>query len=420
MPKPILTNTRKVDTQWVFTLFGTAVGAGLLYLPVQAGDSGFWALVTVMIFALPMSYYSHKNMANIVIGSKDGGIADVFTHNLGKVFGLVCVAIYFFAIFLNMPMYSIGLNNELSNFLLKYNFTNSNLSQNIWFSFGILTILLSIVSLGIRLILRFMQFIVVLLIILVLTLIVYIIPYWNGEFITHRHFEIVSYIKGVLMVLPILVLSMNHSPVISSLVIFYRDNIKLQDNEEKTKVYKILQINAYVLFIFVLLFITSCLLSTTVEDLNRASLNNLSIVTLIDEQHPSLFLSILAPMIVFTAIISSFIGCYIGSKEALRYLFKNFFKNICNIQVKDQYISMLSIFLIFMVLWICTICNFKILNIIGILVAPSVAFLLYILPVIVIYKNVKCKQYRRVALDSILVIMGLVIIFGYVIGLLIK
>ncbi len=99
MPKPILTNTRKVDTQWVFTLFGTAVGAGLLYLPVQAGDSGFWALVTVMIFALPMSYYSHKNMANIVIGSKDGGIADVFTHNLGKVFGLVCVAIYFFAIF---------------------------------------------------------------------------------------------------------------------------------------------------------------------------------------------------------------------------------------------------------------------------------------------------------------------------------
>ena len=99
MQLPIYTNTRKVDTQWVFTLFGTAVGAGLLYLPVQAGNSGFWALLTVMIFALPLSYYSHKNMANIVIGSEDGGIADVFTDNLGKFFGLVCVAIYFFAIF---------------------------------------------------------------------------------------------------------------------------------------------------------------------------------------------------------------------------------------------------------------------------------------------------------------------------------
>ena len=359
-------------------------------------------------------------MANIVIGSEDAGIADVFTHSLGKFFGLICVAIYFFAIFLNMPMYSIGLNNELGNFLLKYNFTDSNLSQNIWFSFSILAVLLTIVSLGIRLILRFMQFIVVLLILLVLTLIIYIIPYWSGDFISQRHFELTSYIKGVLMVLPILVLSMNHSPVISSLVIFYRDNIKLQDNEEKTKVYKILQINAYVLFIFVLLFITSCLLSTTVADLDIASANNLSIVTLIEQQHPSFLLSILAPMIVFTAIISSFIGCYIGSKEALRYLLKSFFKNVCNMQVKDQYIGMLSISLIFIVLWVCSICNFKILDIIGILVAPAVAFLLYILPVIVIYKNVKCKQYRRVALDSTLVIMGLVIIFGYVIGLLIK
>ncbi len=141
------------------------------------------------------------------------------------------------------------------------------------------------------------------------------------------------------------------------------------------------------------LFITSCLISTTVADLDRASLNNLSIVTLINEQYTSIVLSILAPMIVFNAIMSSFIGCYIGSKEALRYLFRNFFKNICHIQVKDQYISMLSIYQIFIVLRLCTICNFKILNIIGILVAPAVAFLLYILPVIVIYK---CKQYRRV------------------------
>ena len=101
-------------------------------------------------------------------------------------------------------------------------------------------------------------------------------------------------------------------------------------------------------------------------------------------------------------------------------MFKNFFKNVFNLQVKDQYISMMSIFLIFIVLWLCTICNFKILDIIGILVDPAVVFLLYILPIIVIYKNIKYKQYHKVVLDSILVIMGLVIIFGYMLGLLIK
>ena len=413
-------NSKKIDLQWIFTLFGTAIGAGLLYLPVQAGDSGFWALLTVMIFALPLTYYSHKNMANIVISSEDGGITDVFTHNLGKFFGLICVILYFFAIFLNMPMYSIGLNNELSNFLLNYNLTQTNLSTNIWFSFSILMTLLAIVSLGINIILKFMQFIVVFLITLVVILSIYIIPYWNHSFITDSNFELTQCIIGILMVLPILILSMNHSPVISSLVVFYKNYVKANNNEEKIKIYKILKINALILFIFVLLFVTSCLLSTTATDLARANDNNLSIVTLIQEQHHSTILDILAPMIVFTAIISSFIGCYIGSKEALKYLFKYFFRNVCNKKISESVLNKICIGLIFIVLWICTICNFKILNIIGILVAPTVAFLLYILPVIIIYKNIKCKAYRRVILDSTLFIMGLIIIFGYVIGLLIK
>ncbi|ASG68479.1 serine transporter [Francisella halioticida] len=413
-------NSKKVDSQWVFTLFGTAIGAGLLYLPVQAGDSGFWALLTVMIFALPLTYYSHRNMANIVIISENDGITGVFTHNLGKFFGLTCVIIYFFAIFLNMPMYSIGLNNELSNFLLNHNITDIDLSANIWFSFSILTTLLIIVSLGINIILKFMQLIVIFLIVMVVILSIYIIPFWNYSFITDSHFNFSQYIVGILMVLPILILSMNHSPVISSLVVFYKNYVKLDEYEEKIKIYKILKINALILFIFVLLFVTSCLLSTTVTDLSRANNNNLSIVTLIQEQHHSTMLDILAPMIVFTAIISSFIGCYIGSKEALKYLFKYFFKNVCNKEVSESIINKICISLIFIILWICTICNFKILNIIGILVAPAVAFLLYILPVIIIYKNIKCKAYRKVIFNSTLFIMGLVIIFGYVIGLLIK
>lgn len=413
-------NITRTDIQWIFTLFGTAIGAGLLYLPVQAGDSGFWALVTVMIFALPLTYFSHKNMSNIVLSTEHGGIADVFTSSLGKFFGLICVVLYFFAIFLNMPMYSIGLDSELGNFLVNYKITQTNLSTNIWFSFSILAVLMAIVSLGINIILRFMQAIVVFLIILVLILTIYIIPNWNYKFVTESHFDIISYITGVLMVLPILVLSMNHSPVVSSLVVFYRNYVKIDHSQEKVKIYKILKINTLILFIFVLLFVTSCLLSTTVEDLNRASANNLSIVTLIQEQHPGIILNILAPMIVFTAIISSFIGCYIGSKEALRYLFRYFFREICKINISESLISKACVFLIFMVLWICTIANFKILNIIGILVAPTVAFLLYVLPVIIIYKNIKCKDYRRVALDSILFVMGLIIIFGYLIGLLIK
>ena len=107
----------KTDIKWIVTLFGTAIGAGLLYLPVQAGQSGLWALLTVLFLAFPLTFFSHRNMANIIIKSEKYGIANVFTHNLGKIFGIIFIILYFFAIFLNMPMYSIGLNNELGDFL---------------------------------------------------------------------------------------------------------------------------------------------------------------------------------------------------------------------------------------------------------------------------------------------------------------
>ncbi|GAB4222045.1 MAG: serine transporter [Francisella sp.] len=412
-------NITKKDIQWVFTLFGTAIGAGILYLPIQAGDSGLWAVVTVLIFALPLTYFSHKNMSNIVLYADKGGITDVFTNNLGKFFGVICVILYFLAIFLNMPMYSIGLNNELSHFLLNYHIVNTNLSTNIWFSFSILATLFIIVSLGINIILKFMQAIVIALIILLMTLSLYIVPYWNFEFIKNSNFDLISYIKGVLMLLPILILAMNHSPVISSLVVFYRNYAKVDRSQEQNKVYKILQINALLLFLFVVLFVTSCLFSVSITDIKKASINNLSIVTLIQERHSGKLLNLIAPMIVFTAIISSFIGCYIGSKEALKYLFKHLFK-IYKIHISDSAINKICVTLIFITLWLCTIFNFKILHIIGIIVAPTVAFLLYIIPIVIIYKNVKCKEYRQVTLDCILFIVGLVIIFGYIIGLLLK
>ncbi|MDE5037933.1 hypothetical protein NAI57_11895, partial [Francisella tularensis subsp. holarctica] len=67
-----------------------------------------------LICALPLTYYSQKILSHIVLFTDNCGITVVFTHNLGRFFGLTCVVLYFVAIFLNMPMYCIGLNREVS------------------------------------------------------------------------------------------------------------------------------------------------------------------------------------------------------------------------------------------------------------------------------------------------------------------
>ncbi|MDN6273111.1 MAG: septum formation initiator, partial [Corynebacterium casei] len=38
-----------VNRSWTITLFGTAVGAGILFLPISAGSFGFWPLLIATV-----------------------------------------------------------------------------------------------------------------------------------------------------------------------------------------------------------------------------------------------------------------------------------------------------------------------------------------------------------------------------------
>lgn len=54
---------------WIITFFGTAVGAGILFLPLNAGGFGFWPLVFATVFIFPLVYFSHRTYARIVAGA---------------------------------------------------------------------------------------------------------------------------------------------------------------------------------------------------------------------------------------------------------------------------------------------------------------------------------------------------------------
>lgn len=417
MNQTTLPRMNNKDIGWISTLFGTAIGAGILYLPIQAGMSGFSALLFVSIIALPLSYYSHRNMARSVIGDTQGrNITEIFNTNLGMTLGVIFTVVYFLAIYLNMPLYAIALNHEFANFFLSQHWVSTDLSVSPWFSFMILLVLVAVMMLGESIILKVMEALVLPLIIMVAITAFVIMPYWNTSFILSGDaWSFMLFLKGVLMLLPILVLAMNHSPVISSLVMFYKKHLKAPYQAEN-RVYRILKVNAVVLFVFVIFFVFSTILSSSPEQIQAGYEQNLSIITIIQQNINNPLITILAPFIVFTAIISSFVGCFIGSREGLNSLLYSLFNRLFKLNVSKKWIDSMSVFLIFITLWSAAIFNFKIVAVIGVIVAPCVACLLYILPVVIIYRNICYQQYRNAFLNSILVIVGTVIIFGYVLG----
>lgn len=61
---------RKTDTMWMLGLYGTAIGAGVLFLPINAGVGGMIPLIIMALIAFPMTFFAHRGLTRFVLSGK--------------------------------------------------------------------------------------------------------------------------------------------------------------------------------------------------------------------------------------------------------------------------------------------------------------------------------------------------------------
>ena len=74
---------RKTDTMWMLGLYGTAIGAGVLFLPINAGIGGLIPLIIMAVLAFPMTYFAHRGLCRFVLSGRNPGediTAVSYTH----------------------------------------------------------------------------------------------------------------------------------------------------------------------------------------------------------------------------------------------------------------------------------------------------------------------------------------------------
>ncbi|WP_290439199.1 aromatic amino acid transport family protein, partial [Vibrio panuliri] len=108
------------DFTWCLSLFGTAVGAGVLFLPIKAGAGGFWPLVALALIAAPMTWFAHKSLARFVLSAKnpEADITDTVEEHFGKTGANLITFAYFFAIYPFVLIYGVGITNTVDSFLV--------------------------------------------------------------------------------------------------------------------------------------------------------------------------------------------------------------------------------------------------------------------------------------------------------------
>ncbi len=404
--KPVNKWTYK-DFTWVLSLFGTAVGAGVLFLPIKAGAGGFWPLVILALIATPMIWLAHKGLARFVLSAKnpDADITDTVEEHFGKVGANVITFAYFFAIYPIVLIYGVGITNTVDSFLV-----NQIGMEPIprWLLSGVLIGAMTAgVLFGRDLMLRVTSMMVYPLVFILLALSLYLIPEWNTSMLEVAP-DWSAMPAVVWMAIPLIVFSFNHSPIISQ---FTKDQRQQFGDQAVIKTDMITGGAAMMLTGFVMFFVFSVVLSLNPAELEIAKKENISVLSHIANINPSPILSYLGPIVAFAAIVSSYFGHFLGAHEGLVGLIKS------RSSFSVRKIETASMLFIVLTTWIVTIRNPSILGMIETMGAPMIAAILFILPVVAMRIVPAMKKFSTSALAQVFtLICGLASITSVIYG----
>ena len=393
--------------RWVITLFGTGVGAGILFLPINAGSFGFWPLVIATLLIGPMVFFSHRTYARIVSASPVKGldVLQVITALTGRKRGFASALVYWLGIYPTVLIYAISITNTLDSFIVNQ-LGGPEVSR--WVlataSAGLMT---GAYAFGKKLTLWLANVLVYPLIIALAAVSFYLIPSW--DFASFRDYESsYSVWQGLLLILPVLVFSFSHMAALSQ---FALDVQKKTDGDvaaTEREVSKVEMITAAMLVTFTMFFVWSCALSLGADGMDAAREANVPVLSYLANQTNAPFMAWVSPVIAIAAIITSYFGHLLGTEEGTAYLVRSVAPNFAARFSTSTLRWAVNVF-VFVTAVIVAVLNPSILDMISVVGGVFVAFLVYIMPSLLFHKATTFKHYARRPDTIFVLVVGLVI-----------
>ncbi|WP_367989262.1 aromatic amino acid transport family protein [Vibrio sp. NTOU-M3] len=397
----------KLDTHWMLSLFGTAVGAGILFLPINLGIGGFWPLILMALLAYPMTYLAHRGLARFVLSSKNknADFTDVVEEHFGSYAGRLITLLYFFSIFPILLIYGVGLTNTVDSFLV--NQAKMTPPPRELLSATLVFSLIAIMLGGEKLMLRAFAIMVYPLVAILALLSLYLIPNWQMPDLSIPDGQ--QFISTVWLAVPVIIFSFSHTPAISS---FANKQRREYPNNYQKKSEQILKRTSLMLMAFVLLFVFSCVLALSPEQLQQAKSLNVSVLSYLANVTDNPYIATLGPLVAFIAITSSFLGHFLGARESMNGLLTKYTKLTA---IQSDAVTTLFLFLS---IWAAAVLNPSILGMIEALSGPVIAMILFIMPMVAAFKVEALRPYRQTAATYFILLTGFVAISALIYNLL--
>ncbi|WP_176485203.1 aromatic amino acid transport family protein [Helicobacter suis] len=403
------------DIRWMWSMFGTAIGAGILFLPIRAGEHGFWPVVVMALLSFPMTWLSHRALARFVnaIGNED--ITHAATH-LGRKVGFFITLMYFFALYPICLAYGVGITNTVDSFFSNQLGLHYFENNRFFLAEHLITGMIFVMIFNTTVVTRISNALVYPLALILLVFSLYLIPYWKTSMLTDIP-TFKGFFAALWFTLPVLIFSFNHSAIIST---FAQAVEKHYGELKHYKTNQIELLNTSLLLFFVMFFVFSCILCLEPADLIKAREQNIPILSYFANTLNNPIIGYAGPIVAFLAIITSFFGHYYGAKEGLKGLVVQIFtKDKLNTKRHKTIDIWITLFL-----WISIIgvsyTNPSILGFIESLGGPALAAVTFILPIVAMYALPSMKEFRSPLADIFIFLTGVLTVLNAIIEIVFK
>lgn len=395
----------RIDIGWITMSIGMAIGAGIVFLPVQVGVLGLWVFLLSSIVGYPAMYMFQRLFINTLAASKEStDYPSIIGHYLGKNWGFALGMLYLAMLMIWGFIYSIAITNDSASYLQSFGMTEGLLSEHIFYSLTLLSILVWIASSQEKLLLTISGTMAVMVLLVVLMMGFLLIPQWNFNHIPEVG-EPWTLVKEAINTLPFTLTSILFIQSLSPMVISYRAHFYSKD-VARFKALRAMNIAFALLFAIVFFFALSFTFSISQPQAIQAKLQNISALAIIAQYYPGSWATYVGVLINIFAVVTSFFGVFLAMREALTGMFKNVLKCF-EVHQDHVYLQKWVTLLILMMCWMVALSNLSVLRLAS-FSGPIFGLVGCLIPSYLVYKVDTLKQFRGYSIYFI-VFVGLLL-----------
>lgn len=395
------------DFGWVIMSIGMAIGAGIVFLPVQVGLMGMWVFLLSSVIGYPAMYLFQRLFINTLAESpKCQDYPSVISGYLGKNWGVLLGVLYFIMLIIWMFVYSTAITNDSASYLQTFGVTDTLLSENPFYGLVLICILVALSSRGEQLLFKLSSFMVLTKLFVVLALGFAMIGMWHLYNIDALP-PMGLLIKNAIITLPFTLTSILFIQTLSPMVISYRSK---EANREiaRRKALRAMNIAFIILFTAVFFYAVSFTLAMGRDEAVKAYEQNISALAIVAQFFPGSWATYVGMILNIFAVMTAFFGVYLGFREATQGIVINMLGRIMpEEKISEKWVQRGIMISAILLAWGAIILNAPVLSFTSIC-SPIFGLVGCLIPAYLVYKVPMLHKYKGIAL-YIIIITGILL-----------